>query len=350
MKYFSSEIKGKRITDFQQYDPSLSKYDDRLDLVGKMINKENGELHEFFGTYFSNYYDVSPSQNGMLSEQDAVCKAVEGLGTYLLNAKDIESNRKVKYRFWRSEREFKQYKESANVLTSTLEAGVEEGVEVVDLFFSNEDKNYKLSTDQRLFARDLRDVKEIAALQGAIEKAGEESFILQIERHIDKSLSSIEYEQDRSRLITIRKNVPNYVRRYIRDMKENQILIKEAVKRPIRNGNTLKLEDSLDRLDEVLMSDAAGNKALMLMLGEEEDLMSDIGIMIYDFNNLINRMTWSEREQELIKLLRQGYKQKELPDIMSINRRTVSDLIGRVSKKIAEFYVKDLYKKTINKG
>lgn len=171
MKYFSSEIEGKKISDFQQFDASLTKFEDRLNLVNTMINNEDGELQEFFSTYFGNYYDVSPTQNGWMAEQDAVCKAVEGLGTYILNSKDIDSNRKVKYRFWKSEREFKQYKESENVNTSTLEAGMEEGVEVIDMFFSNDEKNHKLVTDQKLYAKDIKDVKEIRILEDAIDKA-----------------------------------------------------------------------------------------------------------------------------------------------------------------------------------
>lgn len=195
MKYFSSEIEGKKISDFQQFDASLTKFEDRLNLVNTMINNEDGELQEFFSTYFGNYYDVSPTQNGWMAEQDAVCKAVEGLGTYILNSKDIDSNRKVKYRFWKSEREFKQYKESENVNTSTLEAGMEEGVEVIDMFFSNDEKNHKLVTDQKLYAKDIKDVKEIRILEDAIDKAKTELFVKSIEKHIDELLPIIEDEK-----------------------------------------------------------------------------------------------------------------------------------------------------------
>lgn len=349
MKYFSSEIKGKTISDFQQYDASLVKFDDRMELVNKMISGEDGELHEFFSVYFSEYFNAQPSQNGWLSDQDAVCKALEGLGTYILNAKDIDSNRKIKYRFWKSEREFKQYKEAKNVNTSTLESGLEEGTEVIDMFYTHDDKNFKLATDQRLFAKDIKDVKEIALLQDAIEKAKQESFVKGIEKKIDEMLPIIEDEKVKTRLRNIRGNVQNYVTMWIREMKDNQIAIKVAVKRPIQFKNPMMSEGAPDKLDDALMSDEAVNKLLLTMLGNEEDLMSDIGIMIYDFNQLLNRMELSDREKSIVDAFRKGYKQKELEELLVLNRRTVSDTIGRIAKKVAKFYVKDLYEKSKNK-
>ncbi|MEX3625204.1 helix-turn-helix transcriptional regulator [Viridibacillus arvi] len=349
MKYFSSAINGKAISDFQQYDASLTKFEERLNLVENMINNEDGSLHDFFAIYFGEYYDAMPSQNGWLSEEDAVCKTIEGLGTYLLNSKDIGSHRKLKYRFWKSEREFKQYKESENVNTSTLEAGLEEGVEVIDMFYSNDDKNYKLATDNKLYAKDIKEIVEIGALQKAIEIARTEGFVKSIEKRIDAILPIIEDKKIEARLKKIRGNVQNYVTHWIRDMKDNQVAIKVAVKRPIVFRNVLKDEGVANKLDDALMSDEAVNKTLLAMVGEEEDLMSDIGIMIYDFNCLLNRMELSDREQIVVNAFREGYKQKELADLLGLDRRTISDTISRISKKVAKFYVKDLYEKSRKK-
>ena len=349
MKYFSGEIEGKTISDFQQYDPSLTKYDDRLHLVGEMINDEDGEMHEFFSTYFGQYYDVNPTQSGWMAEQDAVCKTLEGLGTYLLNAKDIDSNRKIKYRFWKSEREFKQYKESNNVNTSALESGTEEGTEVIDMFYSNDEKNYKLATDQKLFAKDIKDIAEIRVLQDAIDRAKQESFVLAVQRKIDEILPIIDDEKILTRLKKIRGNVQNYVTVWVRDMKENQLAIKVAVKRPVAFRNVLKDEGVPNKLDDALMSDEAVNKVLLTMLGSAEDLMSDTGIMVYDFNCLLNRMDFTEKQQQIIDMFRSGYRQNELEDTLGLDRRTISDTISRIAKKVAKFYVKDLYEKSLKK-
>ncbi|WP_186318608.1 hypothetical protein, partial [Bacillus pumilus] len=266
-----------------------------------------------------NYYDASPSQQGWLAEQDVVCKTVEGLGTYLLNSKDINSNRKVKYRFWKSEKEFKKYKESQNVNTSTLETGLDEGVEVIDLFYSNDEKNYMLENNQKLFAKDIKDIKEIRLLQDGIDRIKEDGFIERVESVIDEMLPIIKDEKDLSRLKYIRKNVKNYVGQWSTNMVDNQILIKEAIKSPIRFKNPSKGEGVANKLDEVLFSDEEVNKKLITMIGREEDLMSDIGVILYDFNQLLDRANLTTRQKEIVSLFRQGYSKRELPNALNVN-------------------------------
>ena len=118
MKQFKGTIADKKLSDFNQYDNKITKYEDRVKFVKEHLY--TGEsIHEFFSVYFSEYYDVSPSQDGYLAEEDAVCKLIEILGTYILSANDVESNRKIKYRFWKSEREYRDYKDPNNVNSLT---------------------------------------------------------------------------------------------------------------------------------------------------------------------------------------------------------------------------------------
>ncbi len=341
MKYFASSINGKTISDFQQYDARLNKFTDRLDLVNQMIIDEDGNLDEFFAVYFGQYYNPSPTQNGWMAEQDAVCKTVEGLGTYLLNSKDIQSNRKIKYRFWKSEREFKQYKESDNVNTSALEAGTEEGIDVIDMFYSNDDKNYKLATDQRLFAKDIKDVREIAVLQDAIERAKQESFVKSVEKKIDEILPIIDDEKIVARLKKIRGNVQNYVTQWVRDMKDNQIAIKVAVKRPINNKNAMigdGVPDKLDALDFMQKKDV---EALLPFISSD-DLMTDVGILAYDLNQLLDKTKLSTREQEIISMYRRGYSLKEIVEELSVKKQDVKTYARRISEKVVKTYEKQV--------
>ena len=350
MKYFSSVIADKRLSDFQKYDSQIKKFDNRLELVqGLITGEDDDKLHEFFTTYFADYYNASPSQNGYLSEDDAVCKTLEGLGTYLLNAKDIESNRKVKYRFWKSEKEFKQYKESSNVNTSTLEAGLDEGVEVIDMFYTNDEKNFKLDTNQRLFAKDKREIKEVSNLQSGIELVKSEGFIRMVEKHIDEILPIIEDEKEVTRLKAIRRNVENYLQKWASTMADNQILIKEAIKKPIRFKSPMKDEGVPNKLDAVLFSDEESVKTLFKLISRDQDLMSDLGIIIYDFNKLIEEVEFTSKQQAILELFKQGVNQRYMPDILGIKSNTISETIGRMSQRGEKDDVKDLYKKSIKK-
>lgn len=337
MKYFSSSIKGKALSDFQQFDASLTKFEDRLELVEAMINNEDGSIHDFFAVYFGEYYDAQPSQGGWLSEEDAVCKAIEGLGTYLLNAKDIGSHRKLKYRFWKSEREFKQYKESKNVNTSALETGLDEGVEVIDMFYSNDDKNYKLAIENRLFAKDIKDIKEIRVLQDAIDKARTESFQKAIEKKIDETLPIIEDEKIKSRLRRIRGNTKNYVTIWIRDMKENQLAIKEAIRRPIKFKNPLKDEGAPDKLEGFDFMEKSHVEVLLPFISSE-DLMTDMGVLAHDLNVLIGRTKLSNRESEIVELFQEGFTTNDVQDELGIRKQNMKTYMGRIADKIVKTY------------
>jgi len=341
VKYFSSSIADKRLSDFQKYDASLKKYDDRLELVLGLLNDEEGNLHKFMTTYFAEYYDFSPAQTGYTAEQDAVCKTIEGLGTYLLNAKDIVTNRKVKYRFWKSEREFKQYKESTNVNISTLEAGMEEGTEVIDMFFSHDDKNYKKDTNQRLFAKDLKEIVEIKTLQDGIDTIKTEHFIKQTEKYIDSVIPSIEDEKDLAKLKSIRRNVENYVNKWASTMSDNQILIKEAIKRPIRFKNVLKDEGASNKLEDFDFMEEKEVKALIQSLSQG-NLMEDFGILVYDLNCLIDKSNLSKREQEVVNLYREGLRQFELADELDISKQSIKKMEERIAKKVVKTYEKQI--------
>jgi predicted DNA-binding protein YlxM (UPF0122 family) len=337
VKYFSSAISGKTIGDFQQYDASLTRYSDRLDLVTGMINDDDGNLHEFFATYFGEYYDVNPTQKGWMAEQDAVCKAVEGLGTYLLNSKDIDSNRKIKYRFWKSEKEFKQYKESENVNTSTLETGVEEGTNVIDMFYSPDDKNFKLANNNKVYARDIKDIKEVRILQDAIETAKQECFVKSVEKKIDSILPIIEDIKIKARLNRIRGNVQNYVGQWISDMRENQIAIKVAVKRPIKFKNPLKDEGAPDKLEDFDFMEKI-EVATLLPFISSTDLMTEIGTLAYDLNNLLDGAKLSTREMEIVELFREGYSSKEVQEELGIKKQNMKTYIDRIAEKVVKIY------------
>lgn len=343
MRYFSSTIDNKTLADFQKYDSSIREFDNRLELVTSMINDENGNLSEFFVKYFGEYYDVSPNQKGWLAEQDAVCKAVEGLGTYLLNAKDIQSNRKVKYRFWKSEKEYRKYAESNNINTSALESDSDEGVDIIDLFYTNDDKNFKKTTEQRLFSKDIKNMPEIMDLEKGIKISKDESYIKRVERHLDDIIQTITDEKDLARLKSIRRNVPNYLQQWASSMSDNQLLIKEAITRPIRfkkisSGGGKLSSHSGSIIEEKDFDNQEYVKSLLKNLNVE-NLTTDMGMDVYDLNKLIAKIEFDEGCQVVIDMLREGFSQNEICNILNVERYVVSRRITRISKQIVEYFI-----------
>lgn len=340
MKYFGSEIGGKTIADFQQYNPKLERFEDRLYEVHELIYNEEGNLEEFFINYFDTYFDSVPSQTGWLSEQDFVCKVIEGLGTYLLNAKDIQSNRKIKYRFWKSEREFNQYKESENVNTSSMEQAKND-VHVVDMFYSNDDKNFKLATDNKLYAKDIKEVVEIAELEKAIRIANEEYYVSVIEKKIDSILPSIKDGNVKARLGRIRQNVKRYIALWTRDMRDNQLAIKEAIKRPIRFENALKDEEAPDKLDAIDFMEKKHIHSLLKSL-DNSDMMSDFGLIVYDLKVLLSKTKLSDRERVVVNMYIEGSKQKEIANAIGVEANTIRTMEKRICEKAVKTYEKQV--------
>lgn len=338
MKYFTSEIKGKKLVDFQKYDASITKFEDRLELVVGLLNNEDGSLHEFLTTYFAEYYDASPTQKGWMAEQDAVCKTLELLGTYLLNAKDIDSNRKVIYRFWKSDKEFNKYKESKNINTSTLEAGMEEGVEVIDLFFSPDDTNYREDDSQKLYAKDIKEIKEIAQLQDGIDIMKQDFYRKKVSAKIEKMLEMDIDEKDRASLKRIKSNVDNYVDRWVRDLSDNQILIKEAIKKPIRFRGTSSsqgraITNSIELDDERVAS-------TLIQYYEKVDLTSDTGILIEELDKVLADIDTLEKEElVVIDLFKQGYSRESIVKKLDMKQYNMTRMLKRIAKKVSKHYV-----------
>lgn len=342
MKYFGGSIADKKLSDFQKYDASITQYENRLELVVGMLNDEDGNLHEFLTTYFAEYYDVSPTQKGWMAEQDAVCRTLELLGTYLLNAKDIESNRKVVYRFWRSQREFKDYKESHNVNFTTLETGLEEGVEVIDMFYSPDDTNYREDDSQKLYAKDIKDIKEIAQLQDGIDIMKQDFYRKKVSTKIEKMLEMDIDEKDKATLKRIYGNVDNYMNKWISELSDNQVLIKEAIKKPIRfkgtsgGGQGRSVTNSIELDDERVV-------AVLIANYEKANVVSDVGLLIEELDKVLADIhTLDKEELRVIDLFKKGYSRESIVKELGMQHYTMTRLMKRVSKKIAKRYAEKI--------
>lgn len=341
MKYFKGKIADKKISDFNQYDNTLTKFKDRIAFVeGNMY--EEGFVHEFFSTYFSQYYTVSPSQDGYLAEEDSVCKLLEILGTYILSANDVESNRKIEYKFWKSEREYNDYKDSSNVgIIGTDEEGRE--VEVIDMFVDKKnDKNQKIVKSISVSKQDLKDIFELRQLQDAIDYMKSPKGVKDMKNHVQKLLDSdCGSEEEREKLKYISKNTERYIAKYAKSLSDNQVLIKKAIKRPIEFKNLLKDEGVPHKLDALDFMESNDVEALLPFISQE-DLMTDIGVMVFDLLKLITVTKLSNRELEIIKMLKNGYKQIEIAEELGIKKQNVKTYMKRISEKVSKSYEKQV--------
>jgi hypothetical protein len=346
LKQFKGAIDGVKLSDFSLNKlTNVETYKERMALVEDLI-MENGYSHDFFATYFSQYHDVSPSQNGYLAEETAVCKMLEIVGTYLLSAKDIESERKIEYRFWKSERDFKKSMESENVNTSSLQKNVDDDrVEVIDMFVDRKnDKNQKIVRDISLSRNDIKEINEIRYLQDAIDYLSSPRGIQSIKEKVQSLLDvGIDNEDHTARLKYIANNTERYVKLYVKALRESQLIIKKAIKRPIEFKNVLKDEGVPNKLDAFDFMEKRHVKAVLPSLNTE-NLMTDLGIIIYDVNKLIDETELSPKEFELVQMFRKGYTKSEATKELGVLSETTNKMMNRISLKIVKTYENKLEK------
>ncbi|MFJ8247309.1 helix-turn-helix transcriptional regulator [Peribacillus asahii] len=343
MKQFKGEIGGKKLTDFNQFDNSLTKFQERLEFVTNNINGEDGFLHSFFAEYLNQYYDVSPSQDGYLAEETSVFKLLERLGTFLIEAPDSKSHRKVEYRFWVDEREYNKYKESDNKCESSMSNGEDNNVEIIDMFVDKKnEKNQKIVRNLSVNAKDIKEIKEIRSLQDAIDYLKSPKGIKDLKEHAQKLLESGAVEDEAvNRLKYIAKNTERYINSYVKELRESQVLIKKAIKRPIEFKNILKDEGVPNKLDVVDFMEKKEVEKLLEFL-PNEDLMTDIGIIIYDLGQLLKATKLSSREEEIIQMLREGLKQSEIAEELGILKQNVKTYMKRIAEKVSKTYEKQV--------
>lgn len=336
MKYFGATIGGKKLSDFNKFDSGIKTFDERVSFIEEHLMDENGNLHEFIETYFDEYYDSSPKQSGFLSEEDSVCKMLDINGTFLLSANDVQSNRKIEYKFWRSEKEFKDYKESQNTAT------VDDNTEVINMFVDKKAKNGKIVRDIFVNAKDKKNIPEIAALEKAIK-------ILEIPDTIRKmkekaiQLSTIEWlnDNEKNKLRYIHKDTENYIKRYISELREEQLEIKRVLTVPLNFSNALRDSGVPNKLDIIDLLDKDHVKSLLDLMSFADDY-SDAGMILSTMVDILSSISLTKREKETVELFIAGYDRKDAMNKMELKRNNMNNMMNRIAQKFVDQYEAEL--------
>lgn len=340
MSYFKGVLSGKRVSDFANYDNTVGSYQKRLEFVEGNI-MEDGRVHKFFQEYFDDYYNASQDT----AEQNVVCKLLDNLGTYLLYSEDIQSNRKIKYRFWRSEREFNQYKESKAEITlnSKAEGSSDDGtdIEYIDMFVDkkNERNDYKMPPVD-IQAKDIKSISHIKELEDSISYLKSDGLVKKIQLHIEDALDKIEDEDEKTSLAYIYKNVDRYLKSYAKALRDNQLLIKNVIDKPVVMRGTAQAvhvdrdwsaiidfkdkEKTKNILKECLdMKKVSGSDAEVIMNDLYEYLLSD-GLKL------------SEGERKVVEYLGMGNSPTLIAERTGRKKQNITNAINSICDKLAK--------------
>ena len=338
MKYFKGKIDDKVLSDFRRYDNALTKHKDRLNYINELLNDSN---NNFMSEYFSNYYNANINKDGELSENDVVCKALESLGTYLIESQDIQSNRKVKYRFWVDQKEYNKYKESRNITSSAFETSDEDNnTDIMDMFVDKKnDINQKIVGNISIEKEDIKKIDDIKLLQDVIDSINSKSIIQSIKDNCSKLLEDEKLDSKyKNKIKYIINNTERYVSSYTKDLKENQIIIKETICKPTVFKNPLRDKGiGVDWANILNFKSVKCVKAILKYLPLMDLSGEDLQIILWDFYNfLINNLKLSKKEKQIVELFSLGINQSEMCEILDMKKNSVSNTVNRIVYKVVK--------------
>ena len=343
MRYFTGEIDGVRMTDLN---PStygnFDKYEERLAQVLETIEDDKG-VENFLMKYMNEYRITSPNKTDYLSEEDAVCNLISIIATYLLSAKDIESERKIEYKFWKSMRDFRKSAEFQKTINTTaLEGSNNEDsdnrVEVVDMFYNPNQRNEKKAKDDwKVTSKDIKAHKEIAELHHAIKSLRSEKAEKDIKTHIENNLHLVEDEVGKEFMKRVLNNTKGHIKKYVADLKENQLAIKKAIDVPVSFGNPLKDEGFPLDWSKVDLSNKKVFRELLYMISNRDMQGNDLQVVLYDLHFfLLNGVKLSERELMVVTLLERGHILENVAIEMGISKGALQQYVSRIMAKVLE--------------
>ena len=341
MRYFEGEINGKKLSSFN---PSalenLEKYSDRLQLIEDLIINDESS-RGFFEGYMEKYYKVSPNMDDKLSEEDAVCNMLALFATYLLSSKDIESERKVEYKFWKSIRDFKKSEEFKSTINeSQLSNGDSDNrTEVIDMFVDKNKKNSKKPKDIKVTTKDIKNNKYIGALQDAIKFVNSEVGESKIKSHIESVIESVDNDREKAILKRVLGNYKSYMKKYIASMKDDQLIIKKST--DVVLDFDVTMDDGGFPMDWSVI-DLSNRKVFVELLENlnQRELMAenDIQLVTYDLYQFLTSKSLglSERELQVVKLFGSGLEQKKIADKLGVTKSSMQVYVNRIHAKVVK--------------
>lgn len=328
----------------QQLDYDLSQKE-RVELTKKLLYP-NGKLHPFLEEYLSNYYNPHISTDDPLSEHNEVFKALSKIADYILFSPDGERiTKRTKYNFYTD----KKLKDNMKKEIS-LEKMVEEAEDETNEFnvdpkiydavipfivgVDNDYKKYKKVIKQYITKKDLRD-PELQCVRDYQE------LVLLIRK-------LLKWLQKHNKDVPMQKRL----RFLLKELKTDQVLAKDMIKGTIY-FKRLSPESTVIDYDQF---DFFNEQHVMALLKcpPVENLMTDLGCLIYDLNRLLEKCELNKLDWDVLTLYRQeDMTVRDIADKLGIKFPFVWATLKKICNRIIDAYedqMEDWYYLNVVKG
>lgn len=299
--------------------------DFRLNVLNEILYDECGSLNNELVMYLDNI-NVNLNKSDFLVSNNKVVKMLEKMADYLLYSykkKDDDITYKI---YTYNELVKKAVAEKRSI-----------GMIIKDLYFNHADKSrkeiiyikYKKNClkvkKQEITKKDLEIIPILKKYEYLKEKIKDEL----------KSLDGLNVKN---------KKRKSKLRELYADIVSDQLIAKDSFLGTIyfKNTNNINIKDN----DYIPFNFNDKNNILEL-LKCKEDLTTSIGCIVYDLNNLIKNVKWSDLENKIINLYKKDKKLIEIAYELGVVYQEVQRKLNIIYKKILKEY-KNSYDSWIN--
>jgi hypothetical protein len=309
---FKGELDGRSLKDirlnYEVNDIAIRK------VILDRVLQDDG-FDKFFAEYFNQnesvktYFNVSLNKSDSTSENDGVCKKIEGLANYLLYCNEAKlQNRNSEHPYLTSYKTTSISKNETDFeFNSEADANAEKEGDV---------GNYKKVGKLSITKNDVDEIPTMKQLQDVIDLCKKKSDVY---GDFIKQYDGIErLSNDTKSKLTFARSEKVKYERIASIMKDNQKFVKMMVKKPIYFKQPLR-----DTTEYDLSCIDLGNPHHIIALldnysrfkeGTYEDLNSDLRYVMMDLDNLIENTELQLHEKEILIMKIDGYTGEEILD------------------------------------
>ena len=328
-----SKEKAKLNTkDFLKLDYNVKHLDERLNLITDLLKSDIDECgRNHFESYFDDFYRANINTDKPLSDKLFACRVLESMASYLLGSIEVREERKngeIKYYFYVNKEEFHN-RVKKEIFTRDVIGGTntekEAGIEANILHFLNKKSmsNHKKDKRQAIFNSDYQGdelVNEILRQYKSILDR-----VTYLMHNLDET------ELKRKQLTAMKKSIM-----------EDMILTKTALcgtfGENLKNALIESTEPSWDCFDYTNTNHIKYALRIKRELEHGDDLSHISLDMDIVLKKLYKENIITEQQHKVISLIRKGYTNKDVEEVVKIHNSRVVHIVDAVAKKIAKYY------------
>lgn len=339
---FYGKIDNKGIYDYQidkdKY--KLETIEERIEYIKELLNLQyingvelNGDL--FWDEIFEqknekrSHINLSPNANEDLATDSNICKLLESLGTYILQP-DSEYRKKNKLKIYNNEEEFQRALKKEKSHIHKYGEQINEGDPMIIL---KPVQNIKLVPKRTINKEYINEHEELQCYQDLINHLNEIQKNKELQNNINKKLNQNKNEGWFKYKCDYMKSALKSDMEYVQNSYNPLFIPKKLLK---DNGSVTW--DCLDVLDTTHV------KPLLQLYREKEeyDFTSDIDCILYDLGQVLKKVKFTKKQNEVLNLWMEGMTVKNIAKELNKPTGKVCNFLDRIVNKIVETYEEQL--------